>query len=393
MDMDANFSDQRDDQALPTAGDRENADVFTAVVGENGSAAPSVGRDGLMPEAGENGTEASVGEKAASARSFWRTGLRAVTSQDYVGVLIATIVLIIGIGILHPDFLAMNQILDILGQATFVAILACGMAFLLAMRELDLSVGSIYGLTSLCAALLIHAGMPSWFGALTGLVIGAALGLTNGLLIQLFRLPSIIATLATLSIYRGLVYALSNGNQVVALPLTDPFAEFVGGSFLGIPTNVWVMLAVVVLLIFLLHTTSFGYRVRSIGSNPEAAEFSGLPTKRVRLLAFVLMGVLGGLAGMLSLGYFGSSDPNLGVGYELLAIAAAVIGGTPLRGGKATIIGAALGSILLGVVASGLAYFNVPINWTDFATGSVILLAVALDSTLRRARTTRRSQL
>lgn len=335
----------------------------------------------------------SAGDKASSGRSFLRATAQAVISQDYIGVLIATVVLILIIGILHPRFLALNQLMDILSQATFVAILACGMAFLLSMRELDLSAGSIYGLTSMCAALLIHAGMPSWFGALTGLVIGALLGLTNGLLIQIFRLPSIIATLATLSIYRGLVFALSNGLQVVSLPLTDPFAVFVGGSLFGIPTNVWVMVVVVALFTLILHTTPFGYSVRSIGSNPEAAQFSGLPIHRVRLLAFVLMGVLGGLAGMLSLGYFGSSDPNLGVGYELLAIAAAVIGGTPLRGGKATIVGAALGSILLGVVGSGLAYFNVPINWTDFATGSVILLAVALDSTVRRARSAHRSTL
>jgi ribose transport system permease protein len=320
-----------------------------------------------------------------------RAAVRAISSQDYIGVLIATVVLTLGIGLLHPNFLAFNQLMDILSQASFVAILACGMAFLLAMRELDLSAGSTYGLTSMCAALLIHMGMPSWFGAISGLVIGALLGLTNGLLIQIFRLPSIIATLATLSIYRGLVYALSNGLQVVSLPLTDPFAVFVGGSLLGVPTNVWVMLVIVALFTTVLHTTPFGYRVRAIGSNPEAAQFSGLPLRRVRLLAFVLMGVLGGLAGMLSLGYFGSSDPNLGVGYELLAIAAAVIGGTPLRGGKATIIGAALGAILLGVVNSGMAYFNVPINWTDFATGLVILLAVALDSTLRRARAARRS--
>ena len=372
--MDAKIPDQQEDQT-PTSGAEENSDASTVVI------------EGLDSASSAAGT----GDKTTSPRSSLRGGLRAVTSQDYFGVLIATIVLTIIIGLLHPSFFAFSQLMDILSQAAFVAILACGMAFLLSMRELDLSVGSIYGLTSMCAALLIHAGVPSWFGALTGLVIGALLGLTNGLLIQLFRLPSIIATLATLSIYRGLVFALSNGNQVVSLTLTDPFAVFVGGSFLGIPTNVWVMVVIVALFTILLHTTPFGYMVRSIGSNPEAARFSGLPTNRVRLLAFVLMGLLGGLAGMLSLGYFGSSDPNLGVGYELLAIAAAVIGGTPLRGGKATIIGAALGSILLGVVASGLAYFNVPINWTDFATGSVILLAVALDSSLRRARSSRRS--
>lgn len=375
MNMDARFPDQREDQPLPLAGTAEQSETSTAVIEELASSLQATGAD----------------QTALPTRAFLRTAVHAVFSQDYIGVLIATVVLTLGIGLLHPNFLAFNQLMDILSQASFVAILACGMAFLLAMRELDLSAGSTYGLTSMCAALLIHAGMPSWFGAVTGLAIGALLGLTNGLLIQLFRLPSIIATLATLSIYRGLVYALSNGLQVVSLPLTDPFAVFVGGSLFGIPTNVWVMLVVVALFTIILHTTPFGYRVRAIGSNPDAAQFSGLPMRRVRLLAFVLMGILGGLAGMLSLGYFGSSDPNLGVGYELLAIAAAVIGGTPLRGGKATIIGAALGAILLGVVNSGMAYFNVPINWTDFATGLVILLAVALDSTLRRARASRRS--
>jgi ribose transport system permease protein len=377
--MDAPFSDQRNDHTSPADRAREGSDI-SAVVAEEADTTVQV-------------QSASSGDTAKSASSSLRTSLHTIISQDYIGVLTATAVLIIIIGIIHPRFLAIPQLLDILSQATFVTILACGMAFLLAMRELDLSVGSMYGLTSLCAALLIHAGMPSWLGAITGLVVGALLGLTNGLLIQIFRLPSIIATLATLSIYRGLIYALSNGNQVVALPLTDPFAVFVGGSLFGIPTNVWVMLVIVVLLTLILRITPFGYRVRSIGSNPEAAQFSGLPIRQVRLFAFVMMGVLGGLAGMLSLGYFGSSDPNLGVGYELLAIAAAVIGGTPLQGGKATIIGTALGAILLGVVASGLAYFNVPINWTDFATGTVILLAVALDSLLRRTRAARRSQL
>ncbi len=375
MNMDARFPDQREDQPSSLAGAGEQPEASAVVIEDLASSLQITGEDQAVPP----------------TRSFLRTGVRAVFSQDYIGVLIATVLLTLGIGLLHPNFLAFNQLMDILSQASFVAILACGMAFLLAMRELDLSAGSTYGLTSMCAALLIHMGLPSWFGAVTGLIIGALLGLTNGLLIQLFRLPSIIATLATLSIYRGLVYALSNGLQVVSLPLTDPFAVFVGGSLFDIPTNVWVMLVVVALFTLILHTTPFGYRVRAIGSNPDAAQFSGLPMRRVRLLAFVLMGILGGLAGMLSLGYFGSSDPNLGVGYELLAIAAAVIGGTPLRGGKATIIGAALGAILLGVVNSGMAYFNVPINWTDFATGLVILLAVALDSTLRRARASRRS--
>ena len=332
----------------------------------------------------ENGANPQIeNTNAKRGRLRLRTLVRAGASQDYIGVLIATVVLVLAIGVVHPDFLNPGQLLDILNQATFVAILACGMAFLLAMRELDLSVGSIYGLTSLGAAMLMHAGVPSWLGAIAGLVIGALLGTVNGLLIQFFRLPSIVATLATLSIFRGLIYALSNGLQVIALPLTDPFANLIGGHLFGIPTDVYVLVVVVAAFVIVLRSTPFGYRVRAMGSNPDAATFSGLPVVRTRLLAFILMGALGGLAGMLSLGYFGSSDPNLGVGYELLAIAAVVIGGTPLSGGKASIVGAALGSILLGVVSSGLAYFNVPVNWTAFATGAVILVAVSLDSLLR----------
>jgi ribose transport system permease protein len=335
--------------------------------------------------------------KVESRREASRLSLRSVghiiASQDFIGVLVAIIVMVLVIGAIHSDFLAIGQLLDILNQAAFVAVLACGMAFLLAMRELDLSVGSIYGLTCLCAALLVRAGMSSWLSVLIGIAIGAALGLTNGLLIQLFRLPSIVATLATMSIFRGLTFALSSGTQVIGPALSDPFARMVGGHLLGLPANVWVMMLIVALLTTVLYATPFGYRIRSIGSNPEAAVFSGLPVRRVRLFAFILMGMLGGVAGMLSLGYFGSADPNLGTGYELLAIAAAVIGGTPLRGGKAAIVGAALGAILLGVVSSGLAYFNVPINWTTFATGGVILLAVALDSLLRSSREKRRLRL
>jgi ribose transport system permease protein len=337
------------------------------------------------PGAGDNG------EKTPPSR--FRAALRAVISQDYIGVLVVTILMVLVIGSAHPRFFAPSQLIDILNQAVFVALLAGGMSFLLAMRELDLSVGSTYGLTSMCVALLIHGGMNAWVGAIIGILLGAVLGLVNALLIQLFRLPSIVATLTTLSIYRGLAFALSKGAQVLGPSLQDPFAQFVGGSLWGIPTDVYIMIGVVILLTVVLGHTPFGYRVRAIGSNPDAAVFSGLPVLQVRLIVLMMTGALGGLAGVLSLGYFGAADPNLGTGYELLAIAAAVIGGTSLRGGKATIVGSMLGAILLGVVASGLVYFNVPINWSAFATGAVILLAVILDSLVRRGRANRSSQL
>jgi hypothetical protein len=133
-------------------------------------------------------------------------------------------------------------------------------------------------------------------------------------------------------------------------------------------------------LTLVLRFTPYGYRVRAIGSNPEAATFSGISIPRVRVQTLVLLGALSGLAGMLGLAFFISGDPNIGSGFELQAIAAAVIGGTPLRGGSATVVGAVLGAILLSAVSSGLAYFDVPVNWSSFATGAVILTAVALDN-------------
>lgn len=307
-----------------------------------------------------------------------------LASADAASVLLATIVLVIGIGIFHPDFFEISNLLSILQESVYIGILAAGMSFLLAMRELDLSVGSNFGLSLIVAALLMEHGWPPWLAGLAAVVCGGLFGLVNAIAVQVFQIPTIIATLATLSMGRGLALALTNGTQVVNLPANSSFFTFLGGKTLGVATSVWVFLLVVIALTIVLRMTPFGYRVRSIGSNPDAAAFAGISIARVRMQALVLMGLLAGLAGALGLAFFISGDPNIGTGFELQAIAAAVIGGTPLRGGSGTAFGAAFGAILLTVVASGLVFFNVPLNWSSFATGAVILLAVALDSLLRR---------
>jgi ribose transport system permease protein len=305
-------------------------------------------------------------------------------------VLIATVALILFIGVIHPDFLAWGQLKEIVQNASYVGIIAGGMAFLIAMREIDLSVGSMFGLTLIAASLFMQHGMDPWLAALLGILLGCGLGLINAILVQFIAIPAIVATLATLSVYRGLAQALSGGEQVTGLPAENSFFTFLGGDVLGIPTSVWVLVIVAAVLTAVLRFTPYGYRVRSIGSNPEAATFSGISIPRVRVQTLVLIGGLCGLSGMLGLAFFISGDPNIGSGFELTAIAAAVIGGTPLRGGSATVVGAVLGSILLSAVNSGLAYFDVPVNWSSFATGAVILAAVALDSLIRGRRRHRR---
>jgi ribose transport system permease protein len=336
--------------------------------------------------AGDSGRGPS---QSSAARNFGRRALQVESNS----VLIATIALVLFIGILHPTFLEWGQLKEVVQNAAYVGIIAAGMAFLLAMREIDLSVGSIFGLTIVVSALLMTHGWNPWLAAGAGVALGGACGLLNAILVQAIAIPAIVATLATLSMFRGLAQALSHGQQVTGLPATSSFFTFLGGDKLGLPVSVWVLILVAIVLTAVLRLTPYGYRVRSIGSNPEAATFSGISIPRVRVQTLVLVGVLAGLSGMLGLAFFISGDPNIGSGFELQAIAAAVIGGTPLRGGSATVVGAVLGAILLSAVNSGLAYFNVPVNWSSFATGAVILTAVALDSLIRGRRRHRRQAL
>lgn len=311
---------------------------------------------------------------------------RRVARVDELGVIAALVALVLVVGAFHPTFLEWAQLVDVVEQAAFVGILACGMTYLLAMRELDLSVGSTYALSIIGAATLMQAGVSPWLGAIGGVMLGGLLGTVNGLICEAVKIPSIITTLGTLSLYRGLALAISDGKNVADLPRTNSFFTIVGGDLLGVPVPVWVLLATALTLTLVLRSTRFGTTVRAIGSNPEAAAFSGISLPRTRIQVLALSGALAGLSGMLTLAFFASGDPTIGNGYELQAIAAAIIGGTPLRGGSGTVWGSVLGAVILGTVASGLVYFGVPINWNLFATGVVILLAVALDSILRRRR-------
>jgi ribose transport system permease protein len=347
-----------------------------------------VAQTGLGPEV----RDADQQQRGGSRPDLGAAGRRLLEVESN-SVLIATVALILFIGILHPNFLAWGQLKEVVQNAAYVGIIAGGMAFLISMREIDLSVGSMFGLSLIISALFCQHGMNPWLAALLGIALGCGMGLLNAVLVQFIGIPAIVATLATLSMFRGLAQALSAGQQVTGLPAKSSFFTFVGGDFAGLPVSVWVLILTAIALTAVLRFTPFGYRVRSIGSNPDAATFSGISIPRVRVQTLVLVGGLSGLSGMLGLAFFVSGDPNIGSGFELQAIAAAVIGGTPLRGGSATVVGAILGSVLLSAVNSGLAYFNVPVNWSSFATGAVILAAVALDSLIRGRRRHRRAGL
>lgn len=303
---------------------------------------------------------------------------------DGMGVLIAAVVLVFVAGFINPTFLQAGSLLGVAQSAVYVGLIALGMTFLMAMRELDLSVGSIFGLSLTGAALLIHAGLDPWLAGIAGIVFGGLLGLNTALVVMLVRIPTIVASLATLLLYRGLALGLSDGQQVTGLPFDHPFFVILGGNLLGIPTSLIIVVVVIVLLVTVMHRTTFGFRVRAIGSNPEAARHAGIPITRTRTQVLMLVGALTGLGGVLGLAFFSSGDPNIGAGFELQAIAAAIIGGTALRGGRACVSGAAIGAFLLATVTAAMAYLQVPANWNSFASGAVILAAVSIDGILRR---------
>jgi ribose transport system permease protein len=306
--------------------------------------------------------------------------------RDELGVVIVLVALIGVVGASHPPFLDTDNLLATAQNSSYVGLMACGMVFPLAMREVDLSVGGNYAFGVVLGAVLIVHGWDPWLAALALVVVCAGLGALNGLITTFIDAPSFIVTLATSLLFRGAALALADGKQIAGLPAENSFFATFGDKVAGVPTAVWVLVVVAAVLTVVFTMTRFGAQVRAIGSNPAAAVFSGLPIGRIRVLALMTSGLCAGIAAALALAFFIAGDPTIGQGYELTAIAACIIGGTPLMGGKGSVPGALMGSLILAVVATGLVFFHVPINWTTFATGAVILVAVALDALLRRTR-------
>jgi ribose transport system permease protein len=269
-------------------------------------------------------------------------------------------------------------------------IIALGMVFLMAQGDIDLSVGSQYYLTSIATALLITNGLDPWIAAALGILLGALLGAFNGLVALAYSIPVLIVTLGTLSLYRGIGLVISGARVVVVPEDESSFYQVASAKLFDfIPTPAVLFVGLAIILHILLQRTKFGYRVQSIGSNLDAARLAGIPIAMTRLWSLVLLGALCGLAGVLSIGFFGAADATVGTGFELLVVSAVIIGGTPLTGGSGTVIGAMLGVLIIVVINSGIVQLGVSSQWSDFVTGVVILVAIGLDRLIRRRREAR----
>ncbi len=312
--------------------------------------------------------------------------ISAATGFEELGLVLALVLLTLIIGIPNPELFSLRSMVTILRQSAFIGIIAFGMVYLIAMVEIDLAVGGIYGLSAIVGALLIQAGVDPWLSASAAILVATVLGAVDGLLANLLEVPLIIVSLGTLSVFRGLGLILSNARPITGMPRHHPFFAIFGGDLLGVPTTVWLLIGVGIVLHITFGRTRFGAIVRAIGSNQAAARFIGLRVALYRVATAALVGLLCGLSGVLTLAFFKAADPTLGVGMELQVVAAVVIGGTSLAGGSGSLVGAFIGVLLISIIASGLVFFGISANWAQFVTGVFILAAIALDRFIKRRR-------
>lgn len=301
-----------------------------------------------------------------------------------IGVLIALILLCVALTIATPTFPTTLNLLKVARQASYIGIMAVGMVFVVTMGDIDLSVGSILTLTNIVTALALRAGLSVPAALLVGLGTGALCGFLNGTLAVLLRIPMIIVTLGTLSVFRGLALMLCNNAPVSQFSKAHVFFTTGGGAILTIPTSVLVMVAVAIVGVIVLSRTVPGRRIEAMGGNPVAARLSGLPLDRYRIGVMTMNGLIAAIAGIMALAFLESADPSTGPGYELWVIASVIIGGTALSGGKGSVLGAILGALIIHVIRNGLVLLNAPTNADIAATGIVIILAVAIDTFVRR---------
>jgi ribose transport system permease protein len=261
--------------------------------------------------------------------------------------------------------------------------IALAMVFLLALGEIDLSVGWNFNFSAVIAGTAMVHGVDPWLAAPLGIAFGAGLGLVNGILAVGLRLPIIIVTLGTFSAFHGLALVVDDSSPITPPDTSSSFFSVFSDKVLGIPVIAIVFVALAIVLHVVLHHTRFGYRIQAIGSNAEAARLAGIPIARTKVAVLVLVGAVCGLSGVTYLGFFNAVDPTSGQDFMLTVIAAAIIGGTPLSGGWGTTLGALLGVGIIATISSGIAFFGIDATWSTFVTGAVIILAVAIDQLVR----------
>jgi ribose transport system permease protein len=292
------------------------------------------------------------------------------------GVIIALVITFVIFGILEPIFLSIDILLEIGVQSAIIALVALGLTFVIVTGGIDISVGAIVGLTAVICA----TNLASWGTLVTiimAFVISALLGLFNGAMSALFNLQSFVVTLATLNLFRGIAFVYTQGRPIYNLD--EGFRNFFSGDVGPIPKPVLFLIAATFVAYLILNQSRLGLHLKAIGTNRDAARRSGVQVRKVQIAAFVLSGMFCGFGTLMFISRIGAAEPISGTGFELQAIAAVVVGGTSLMGGRGSVVGTVLGAILLGSIAVGLTLLNVNAFVQLVVTGLIVLGAVLTD--------------
>lgn len=304
--------------------------------------------------------------------------IKSIRKHQLIGLVFALFLIVVIFSIIDIRYISINNIFDIVNQSIINGLLAIGITVVIITGGIDLSIGSTFAIAIVFGGKMLVSGMPIPLAIILTITIGLTLGMTNGFLITKMGLQPFIATLGTMSVYRGIAYLVTGGWPVLNIPKV--FREMIDGNIVsGIPVSMLILFAFVFFGSVLLKNTKFGTYVYAIGSNEEATRLSGVKVDFHKIFAYGFCGVGAALSGLVLLARLGTGEPAAGQGYELQAIAASAIGGTSLSGGRGSILGTLIGTVLLSALRNGLIVAGVDTFWQFIATGAIIILAVYID--------------
>lgn len=322
----------------------------------------------------------------ASNKSESRSLFLTLVRFRELSIIIFILLLIVIVSIHTPAFLTTENFRNILLNISILAIVALGQTMVIITRGIDLSVSSAIGLVAMMVSFTVVAfpAMSPLMALLLGMLLGAILGSLNGVIITVGKVPPIIATLGTLSIYRGMVFLYSGGTWINSFEMPDGYRALAKAAPLGIPNIILFAVFIALIVYVFLNYTRPGRDIYAVGSNPEAANVAGIPVQRTIFMVYVISGLLAGLAAVLWASRFESAQTNTALGFELQTVAAAVVGGVNIFGGSGTVIGVILGAFLLGTIENALILVRISPFWQLAAQGLLILVAVVVDSAIHR---------
>ncbi|PEM51651.1 ABC transporter permease subunit [Bacillus wiedmannii] len=306
-------------------------------------------------------------------------------------IILLLLIYIAIVGMINPSFVQLNSLSLMMKSSVILVVLAIGQSFVLFTKNIDVSVGSIMGLSAAVCGMLLTDGYHAFLSILAANLLGAILGFINGIGVAKFRVPAIIMTLGMLGIIRGAMLIFTGGKWIEDVP--NNFKKMSSIVILGLPIIVWVVLIILLLLYFFLRKVAFGRYFYAVGDNEDGARLIGIPVNKVKIYAFIISGISAALAGCIFVMNIGFVPNQTGTGIELQVIAAAVLGGIHLKGGTGSIIGAVLGAVFLEAISSSLVFLKIPAFWNNAISGFLLLVIVILDSVMKKWKAERRMNL